>query len=328
MTLLRFNQITNFTESELDALIVSGISTIQTFLFKEASSISKSTSIDIKKIKANQAKLYEYYSTPAVNFSIFWQELTTKRCTYSTGCNKLDEMIDGGIYSGEITSIMGDSCSGKTQFVHHMAVQMATQEKDVIYIDTDGSFSAERLSQMYDETYSLMDKETILEKIHVTQIFGLYNLLSVLDKLTEELKSKPDGSYNEVKLIILDSYSNPFVDVLDYHSNNQRGWNHAKKQSLLSIISAYNRALRTIVMNRPDIALITTNLDLKFAERLWHNNCGLIVNIEKIDSDIREISCVQSERVNQLNCCRVKIDKSGFTDHIELNQPDIGPNEI
>ncbi|XP_015786691.1 DNA repair protein RAD51 homolog 4 [Tetranychus urticae] len=315
MSLLRFNRIIDFNQSELDTLIVSGISTIQTFLVKEASAISKTTSIDIKKIKTNQTKLYEYYSTPLVNLSSLFKETSEKRYVYTTGCPRLDEMIDGGIFSGEITSIMGQSCSGKTQFVHHMALQMAIQGKEVIYIDTDGSFSAERLAQMYDETLPELDKESVLQKVIVTQIFGLYKLLSLLDRLTEELKT-PEGPYNDVKMIILDSYTNPFVDVLDY----QKDWDRAKRQSLLTIISAYNRALRTIVMLRPDIAFITTNIVIEFAKCLWNNNCGLVLSLDKTDHEVRDISCVQSERVTHANqSCRVKITKSGFIDCQEDN---------
>lgn len=73
----------------------------------------------------------------------------------STGNEVLDDMI-GGFEKDIITTIYGPAGSGKTNFCILGVVEVARGGKKIIYVDTDGSFSIERLKQI-DEKY----KETL-----------------------------------------------------------------------------------------------------------------------------------------------------------------------
>lgn len=48
MNLLRYNPFTDFTDQELELLILKGIKTIPNFILQDASSISTLTSIDLR----------------------------------------------------------------------------------------------------------------------------------------------------------------------------------------------------------------------------------------------------------------------------------------
>lgn len=62
----------------------------------------------------------------------------------------LDTSLRGGLLKGTITEVVGPSGCGKTQFCTMMAIQAALPvsrggtDKPVLYIDTEGAFSAER----------------------------------------------------------------------------------------------------------------------------------------------------------------------------------------
>lgn len=66
----------------------------------------------------------------------------------STGTEFLDELLEGGYEADAITTIYGPAGSGKTNFALLAAVNVAKRGKKVIFIDTEGGFSAARLKQV------------------------------------------------------------------------------------------------------------------------------------------------------------------------------------
>lgn len=65
-----------------------------------------------------------------------------------TGFEELDKMLQGGYEDDILTTIYGPSGTGKTNLCLLCAVKVAESGKKVIYIDSEGGFSASRLSQI------------------------------------------------------------------------------------------------------------------------------------------------------------------------------------
>ncbi|AFL95519.1 DNA repair and recombination protein RadB [Thermococcus cleftensis] len=63
----------------------------------------------------------------------------------STGVKSLDELLGGGIAPGVLTQIYGDFATGKTTLALQIGLLSGGK---VAYVDTEGGFSPERLSQM------------------------------------------------------------------------------------------------------------------------------------------------------------------------------------
>lgn len=80
-----------------------------------------------------------------------------------TGANFLDAMLKGGYDADAVTTIYGPPGSGKTNFAILAAVEVAKKGKKVIYIDTEGGFSIERLKQITDE--EVMDNVIFLNPV-------------------------------------------------------------------------------------------------------------------------------------------------------------------
>jgi DNA repair protein RadB len=66
----------------------------------------------------------------------------------STGTEVLDALLDGGYENDAITTIYGPAGAGKTNLALLAAVSTALKGKKVVYIDTEGGFSAARLKQV------------------------------------------------------------------------------------------------------------------------------------------------------------------------------------
>ncbi|MFC1704983.1 DNA repair and recombination protein RadB [Nanoarchaeota archaeon] len=65
-----------------------------------------------------------------------------------TGSRIMDGMLQGGYDCDIITTIYGPAGSGKTNLALLCAINVARNNKKVIYIDTEGSFSLDRLRQI------------------------------------------------------------------------------------------------------------------------------------------------------------------------------------
>jgi len=73
----------------------------------------------------------------------------------SLQCENLDEILGGGLESGVITNVYGESGSGKTNLCVQAVASCLEEGGTVIFIDTEGGLSPERVLQMHDDEESL-----------------------------------------------------------------------------------------------------------------------------------------------------------------------------
>ena len=80
-----------------------------------------------------------------------------------TGSRILDRLLEGGYEKDIITTIYGPAGSGKTLLCILCAIGVARQGKKVIYIDTEGGFSVERLQQIAKDYKKVLDNILFLK---------------------------------------------------------------------------------------------------------------------------------------------------------------------
>lgn len=110
----------------------------------------------------------------------------------STGVNELDDFLEGGFESDVVSTIYGPAGSGKTLFCMKTAISIVREGKKVIYIDTEGGFSVERLKQL-DDDYDLLLKHLIF--LHPTSFDEQKKVFEKLKKIVSD----------EVGLIVVDT---------------------------------------------------------------------------------------------------------------------------
>ncbi|MDX1441189.1 MAG: ATPase domain-containing protein [Nitrosopumilaceae archaeon] len=113
----------------------------------------------------------------------------------STGLQKLDEILHGGIPTSAITDIYGESGTGKTQLLLQICINAVKKGGKVLFLDTTGGFRPERILQMQKDTdlgNKILDQITISritntsEQIKSIQNIqgGIYSLV-VIDNITD-----------------------------------------------------------------------------------------------------------------------------------------------
>ena len=79
-----------------------------------------------------------------------------------TGSKILDLMLNGGYEKDIITTIYGPAGAGKTTLGILCGINIAKSEKGVLYVDTEGGFSVERVKQICSHIH--LDHKKLLEK--------------------------------------------------------------------------------------------------------------------------------------------------------------------
>jgi len=80
----------------------------------------------------------------------------------SAGSFDLNKWLYGGYEKGIITMIAGPPASGKTNFVLLATCSQAKKGNKIIFIDTEGGFSSERVRQIVGEGYEKILKNILL----------------------------------------------------------------------------------------------------------------------------------------------------------------------
>ena len=128
------------------------------------------------------------------------------RCT--TGSKQLDNMFGGGIETQAMTELIGDYGTGKTQICLTLAVtaQLSREQGgldgNVIFIDTEGTFSPERVHQI--ASIRELDPMDILNGIILARAYNSDHQCLLIDHLFQKCPEE------NVKLVVVDSMISHF----------------------------------------------------------------------------------------------------------------------
>lgn len=114
-----------------------------------------------------------------------------------SGSNILDYLLNGGFEPGIISTVYGPAGSGKTNISMLCAVRCARDSKKVIYVDTESSFSVERLKQI------AVDYANVLDNLIFLRPTNFEEQVSAFERLKEIIKIDSDN----IGVIIIDTIS-------------------------------------------------------------------------------------------------------------------------
>jgi DNA repair protein RadB len=115
----------------------------------------------------------------------------------SAGSFELNKFLFGGYEKDIITTIYGPGGSGKTNLCLIVATSQAKKDKKVIYIDTEGGFSTDRVVQLLKDEAE--KKEEILKNIFILKPTSFKEQEESFGQLLRYVKE------GEISLIIIDS---------------------------------------------------------------------------------------------------------------------------
>ena len=138
------------------------------------------------------------------------------------GIPEIDRMLGGGALEGHVVEVFGPSGSGKTQLVQCAAAATAARAGEgVIYVDTNGSFSARRVAEVLgrlrgDGPGSELDvRFAPLERIQVVRGRDVRDVVSGI----VEILGRRWDAFDRVSMIVVDSIGTllaPLIGGLAY----------------------------------------------------------------------------------------------------------------
>lgn len=110
--------------------------------------------------------------------------------------SSLDVLLDGGFEKGTVTQVFGSPSSGKSNVTLTLAVNVAKNNRKVVYIDTEGGISIDRIKQISGPHFSNVANNIIV--FEPTDFLEQTETLRSIDVWIRK-------HHEEVDLIVLDS---------------------------------------------------------------------------------------------------------------------------
>ncbi len=165
----------------------------------------------------------------------------------SAGAGVIDRLLDGGYETDVITALYGPPGSGKTTTCLLAAISAATEkDKKIIFIDTEGGFSTERLQQLIGNE---KEARKALERMMLLKVTSFTEQKKAVETIAGQISSK-------ISIIICDTISSLY--------RIERGDDNA---SLNRELGKQLSTLLTIARTTEIPVIITTPVYADFADR-------------------------------------------------------------
>jgi DNA repair protein RadA len=261
------------------------------------------------KSREDLVREHQEVSTGLFKTGIKLSQEQQSRERISTSSKNLDDLLSGGLETGEITQFYGESNTGKTHLCHLLCVVLPPPYQ-AIYIDTGGTFREERIKSIA-KARGLYGSN-ILSTITVRQPTDSKQQESFIEEARSLVKSN-----SKIKLLIIDSMM--FHYKAEYSG---RSGLTERAQRLNIILNKLHRLAKT-----HNIAVVFTNhstANLHWSESKYPKPFGGDI-ISSISSYIAMLECINrltsdivvrlvKSPVRGYEACYLKIDESGFLD--------------
>nr|CAI5834544.1 unnamed protein product [Callosobruchus analis] len=250
--------------------------------------VEKISKLHLREVVELNTFLLKKYGPCPQNAFEYYQRIICQSAILQTGIERMDKLLDGGLFTGYIYEIYGLPSSGKTCLCLTLAKHILTTTKDqVYYIDTKHDFSATPFRRM------LADKQDqaaeILSRLLVLRVHTRPELLNTLFSIKQIL------SVNQTfKLLIIDS-----LPALYFFNDN-----HTENNSFMN----YTVNILNYLVNECNLVILVTNL------MTWWTD-GDIKNVDTIKE---RISC--GGYWSNVPNARIKLKKKGETCIVNLTK--------
>lgn len=230
------------------------IFSVEDFLFHDIYKLQLSTKQHSNSERLEQGitvilSIIEGQHQPWLNGMELLEEAQGNKCSISTGYERIDMLLQGGLFPGNLVEVVGPSSSGKTQICLKAAANVALNNLgSVIFFDTGNSFSPKRIDKIIDQISDTAIVKTevrqqVMNKIVCESVFDIFVLINLLHQLKSNLKPMTGRS---VQMLIVDSISSLITPILGSGAHG-----HALMASVGFLLKelAYEHNLSVLVTN-------------------------------------------------------------------------------
>jgi len=225
--------------------------------------------------------------------------------TVPTGCGSLDELLGGGLPTDGVSLVYGEAETGKTSLAIQCAVNCARMGYKSIFIDSDGTFSSKRLSQIAYYDYENISPSMILMKPTTFQ-----EQVMAIDHLDEYMTKK-------FGLVVVDTITSLYrvelggpkeIFALNRELNRQVAFltQIVKTRKMAALITSQVRSI--FLEEHVDMEPVATRV-LKF----WSD---VVLNLKHTgQTRVIKVLLEKHPKRTRPTSCYVKIERTGICDY-------------
>jgi len=223
-----------------------------------------------------------------------------------TGCGSLDRLLGGGLRFGDVSLVYGEAETGKTCLAIQCAANTARMGCKTIFIDSDGTFSARRLSQI-----AYHDLDEVSPLITLVKPSDFQEQAVILDRLDEYLTPA-------VGFVVIDTVTSLYRAEIGEERETTFALNRELGRQMA--------CLAQVAKTRKVAALLTSQVRNVFVEgvvgmepvatrvlRFWSD---IVLNFKPMSQ--RNTLKAVLEKHSESKCpatCYLSIEESGVCDH-------------
>ena len=222
-----------------------------------------------------------------------------------TGCISIDKLLGGGFPAGAVSLIYGEAETGKTSLTVQCAVNCARRGIKSLFLDTDGTFSYERLSQIAEYDYKKISPLMII--MRPTTFQEQSDAIDHLEKIVT----------NKFGLIVVDTvtslYRVEFDDTEEVYVTNRE----LNRQLAVLTELAKTRGVAVLVVSQVRGVLSGASIEMRPVATRVLNYWSEVVLDMKQTGQTRVIKVLREKHpsIKGTGNVYVKIESSGITDY-------------
>lgn len=199
----------------------NGYQTIKSVAKTNPETLNQRTGLSEKKSKTIIDNAREHLATGGTRFSKGkkMKEQQNKLGKISTGSEKLDKLLGGGVPTNYTTEAFAEAGGGKTQLAHTLSVNVQKPVEEgglngkALFIDTENTFMPDRIEQIAEAAG--MDPEQALDNIYVARSNDSDEQMELVDDASKLC------AQDNIKLIVVDGLMSHFR--AEYHGRGELG---------------------------------------------------------------------------------------------------------
>ncbi|NIP67191.1 AAA family ATPase [Candidatus Bathyarchaeota archaeon] len=223
----------------------------------------------------------------------------------STGCSSLDRLLGGGLPSDVVSLVYGEAETGKSSLAIQCSVNCARAGFKSIFIDSDGTFSSTRLSQI-----AYRDQERISPRIILIKPNTFQEQIHTIDHLERYIT-------RSVGLLVVDTITSLYRATLGEPKRTFALNRELNRQMAYLAEIATNHELSTLITGQVRSVLFTDQHNVEpVARRVLKFWSDIVVNLKLTGQpQVVRVKLEKHPTRKTHESCYLSIERTGIRDY-------------
>ncbi|TFY65762.1 hypothetical protein EVG20_g5335 [Dentipellis fragilis] len=255
-----------FSPSFISAITQAGYNTVGELADSNAETLAREINTSLSESQSILDKAVSSSTTTSFSFGQTAAAYISSAKTYSSSCQPLDALLNGGLPRAHVLELSGPPGTCKERLALRLACNAVNSNEGILWVEMQNFMSPAALKQ------AILDScPSIPNAVNLVQYLSIHSLPELLIFLNNLLSSMED--YSSVSVIVFNSIWFPFQTATDLTATTRRSLLDSAKQTFTRLCAAHNITVRhrllpgkLLLTALPQI-LTTTQLSTKILNR-------------------------------------------------------------